>query len=167
MDAPDHIRVPLRRRDGVIVAYALIDAADEHLTANRWSLDRDGYVARKMWLSDGSCRTLALSREVVGLRHRDGKQADHINGDKLDNRRANLRVATQAQNNQNKPSYRGSTSAHRGVHWDKRSGKWYAKARLNGQAHFLGRYADELEAARAAHAFRVAHMPYANEGRHA
>jgi hypothetical protein len=71
-----------------------------------------------------------------------GLMVDHINGDGLDNRRANLRLATRNLNNRN-----GRTrSTHRGVYWDKRENKWGVYITIHGRTHALGRYVDLDEA---------------------
>jgi hypothetical protein len=88
-----------------------------------------------------------LHRAVLGLPPGDLLRVDHINGDTLDNRRANLRVATTAQNAQNQGS-RGGSSRHRGVTWDKSRKKWMATATLDGRRRTIGRFGTEEEAAR-------------------
>ena len=60
------------------------------------------YVVRSSWKL-----THYLHREVLGLTPGDGLETDHRNGDRLDNRRSNLRVATRAQNAQNVPARSG------------------------------------------------------------
>ena len=79
----------------------------------------------------------------------DGFFIDHINRDKLDNRKANLRVATRSQNNANRRSFDNSTSKYKGVHWNKKSGLWEATIRKHGQQVSLGMYEDEIAAASA------------------
>jgi len=71
---------------------------------------------------------------------------DHKNLDTLDNRRHNLRLVTPAQNHANQRPF-GTTSRFRGVSWH--AGKWRAQMMFRGRLHYLGRYADELDAARA------------------
>lgn len=73
-------------------------------------------------------------------------QIDHINLNKLDNRIANLRECTNAENSQNKRALKNSTSKYVGVSWDKFSKKWKSEICLNGKRMTLGRYATELEA---------------------
>jgi len=78
---------------------------------------------------------------------------DHRSGDRLDNRRQNLRVASRPQNSQNaiKPR-RGSrtgkapTSTFKGVH-RRPSGQWTASIRVDGKLRILGTFQDETEAA--------------------
>lgn len=89
---------------------------------------------------------------------------DHINGDGFDNRRANLRVITDAQNGQNRTrSNSDSRSGILGVSWDTRDRKWRAALTVNGEQHRLGRYDDKYEAARAVQEGRARLMPYSQE----
>jgi hypothetical protein len=78
-----------------------------------------------------------------------GKMADHIdNTATLDNRRLNLRVCSNAQNQQN-TGPRGGSSQFKGVSWSARKKKWLVQFRCNGRYHFVGYFADEVVAARA------------------
>lgn len=117
------------------------------------------------WETDNGVQvTVLLHRELLDLpRHSSGIEADHIDGDSLNNRRVNLREATHAQNHQNRKSVTGATSAYRGVHWSTRNRKWRATAKINGQRYELGLFSDELEAARSVSVWRQEHMPYAVE----
>ncbi len=158
-----YLLIPLRRRDGTICANALVDGADAALAAMRWCLLPKGYVARQT-TSGGVKQTFYLHREVLGLTAGDGLEGDHINGNRLDCRRSNLRIATHALNGQNIQRVGGS-SAHRGVSWHTRSGKWRAHVRVNGRQVSLGCFADEKAAAEVARAYRLEHFPFTNEGR--
>lgn len=74
---------------------------------------------------------------------------DHIDGDRANNAWANLREATQAQNNQNMPDRKDNTSGYRGVFWDKNIKKWRAAIQSAGRKIHLGVFgqADEAHAA--------------------
>ncbi|WP_425517822.1 HNH endonuclease [Stenotrophomonas geniculata] len=74
---------------------------------------------------------------------------DHINGDCLDNRICNLRLATQAQNQQNHKRHRSNTSGCAGVTRCRKTGRWIAKIRLNGKRICVGRYESLHEAGEA------------------
>jgi hypothetical protein len=144
--------------------FAIVDDEDfDRVDAHRWYFNPRGYVQRNMGgrVYDRK-RTQLLHRFILGLESGDGKVADHRNHDTLDNRRSNLRVCTHAENQQNRRCGFG-TSKYRGVHWDAARGKWFAHGRVNGQMKNLGRYADELDAARAAQQFRLEHMPFTVE----
>jgi hypothetical protein len=89
-----------------------------------------------------------MHRLIAGAGPRES--VDHRNGDGLDNRRNNLRIATQSQNGANRPKDRHTspvTSQYKGVYWDKSRGKWMAVIHYDGRSRSLGRFEDELVAA--------------------
>jgi hypothetical protein len=91
---------------------------------------------------------LSMHREI--MKAPAGLLVDHRNGDTLDNRRDNLRLATHSQNQANKGKTSINTSSRFiGVHFRKRSGRWAATIRNEGKKVWLGSYKDEKEAARA------------------
>lgn len=163
---PATIELPLHNRQGDVVAYAIIDACDARLAEYTWNLDGQGYVRRDALVAEGfgKRRAVYLAREVAGCQPGDGLIVDHWDRNKLNNRRSNLRVVTNAQNCQNRApeGNRGSVSRFRGVHPHSR-GKWQAQFKLNGKTHYLGLFESEEEAARAAATARAEHMPYSAE----
>ena len=72
---------------------------------------------------------------------------DHINGNRSDNRIANLRLATASQNGYNRRKPRNNTSGEKGVTWVKRRNQWQAVITVNGTQKFLGRFASREAAA--------------------
>jgi hypothetical protein len=76
---------------------------------------------------------------------------DHINHNGLDNRKANLRHATRAQNNFNRLIIirEDSSSKYKGVSWRKRKKKWRARICINGERKHIGYFKDEIHAAKA------------------
>lgn len=77
-----------------------------------------------------------------------GIQIDHIDGNGLNNRRANLRHATQAENNRNRSKFLGSTSRFIGVNWNQEKQKFQCRIRVNGKDVHLGWFHDQEDAAR-------------------
>lgn len=74
---------------------------------------------------------------------------DHINRDRSDNRRSNLRLCSLAENNRNGSIRSNNNSGFKGVSWDKARGKWQAGIGLNGTRKALGRFDSAEDAARA------------------
>lgn len=155
-------RIPVYLR-GEVVEHAIADEADAALAEHRWTLIGAGYAARR---AEG--KTILLHREIMGLEVGDDREVDHVNRAKLDCRRSNLRVVTHAENRQNNApdgnaTWRGqpTSSALRGVSYDKRRRKWKATVTVGGTTHHLGRFATAEEAHARAVEFRAAHMPYA------
>jgi hypothetical protein len=62
-----------------------------------------------------------------------GPFVDHIDGDRLNNQRANLREATRTENNCNSKMRKHNTSGHKGVYWHAQRGKWHAQVTLHGK----------------------------------
>lgn len=80
----------------------------------------------------------------------EGFVVDHINGDGLDNRLANLRLVTPIQNCWNRRfRNKNCASKYTGVTWEKRAKKWRAGIYQNGKKIFLGLFSDEVQAAKA------------------
>lgn len=80
-------------------------------------------------------------------------EIDHINGDTLDNRIANLRLASRADNGHNQGLRRNNKSGVKGVTWDAQRCRWYASITIDGKSKSLGRheeFADAVAARRAA-----------------
>jgi hypothetical protein len=157
----EYIVLLLRRRNGTVAGFAAISHEDRYLARYRWHLTAVGYVARNMPRGTRP-RAVYLHREVLGLMPGDGLQADHRNRNRLDCRRSNLRVVTNAQNCQNLPS-KGGTSQYRGVFWFADRRHWIARVMIDGRSHFVGSFATEDEAGAAASAFRAEHMPFTVE----
>ncbi len=152
--------LPLHNRDGTVRAWAMLDPEDfARLSIFNYSLGTNGYPRRRL---AGGTYYPSLHRDVMGLTKGDPTDVDHINHDKLDNRRSNLRLCSRAENHQNRQTRAGGSSKHRGVSWDPSRGKWKAQGVLIYRNHFIGRFDAELEAAAAAAAWRAEHMPFSS-----
>ena len=131
---------------------ALVDHDDLALLS-QWSWYRNepkqGYVyaARSKRIASNNWRPMYMHREI--LKPPDGIMVDHINHDGLDNRRANLRLATPSQNRANVRRLTVSSSGFRGVSFHINRGDYIAQIRKDGKGIFLGYFDSPLEAARA------------------
>lgn len=110
---------------------------------------RTGYALRassKAERDAGSTQQIYMHRQILGFPDVD---TDHRNGDRLDNRRENLRPATVAQNGANRRTNRGpKTSRFKGVRRG-RADRWRAHIGVGGRVIQLGTFATEEDAARA------------------
>lgn len=100
-------------------------------------------------------RTYAVSTSDYKIAHRiildapRGLEVDHRNGDGLDCRRQNIRLATKKENQHNRTSTAGSTSQYLGVSWDSERQRWAVQISIDGRSRRIGRYLNEEDAARA------------------
>ena len=121
-------------------SFARVDAADlEAVRAHKWHLLKGRY-ARTTVVSGGKPKTVLMHRLILCVG--PGELVDHINGDGLDNRRSNLRIASAAENARN-AAPRGASGAV-GV---RRSGKkWLASIAPDGAEIFLGLWEEKADA---------------------
>lgn len=116
----------------------LIDTEDiDKIIHLKWSIRNDGYVSAK---SDGV--GVKLHRLIANTP--DGMHTDHINLDKLDNRKENLRIVTQAKNNKNKGFYSNNTSGYKGVYWLRN--RWHAQLTYKNKKYHLGCFKNKEDA---------------------
>ena len=140
-------RIPLTRG-----RFALIDPQDyQRLSKYKWRLCRTRgknvlYAERSIRLPGGKYSRLLMHRQLIGTP--DGYVIDHINGSGLDNRRANLRLATAAQNAWNSKK-RNPRSGYKGVWFAADKGLWRASIVCHGRRIHLGYFTDKIDAARA------------------
>ena len=132
--------------------WTLVEPHDYYLLNNfNWYLGGNGkefYAFRNVKIAPGKTKMVSMHRQIMGFP--EGLLVDHRNNNTLDNHRENLRPATHAQNAYNRPKIRTKTSSiYIGVYFEKRTGKWTAKIRVNVKRLWLGRFDTEIEAARA------------------
>lgn len=139
----DSIRyIPLTRGK-----FAIVDAADYE------------WLSKYKWLATGNEKRGFYAGRRVGqgmlLMHRaimqppPGMVVDHIGGNGLDQRRANLRVCSQRHNSRNRRPSRWTSSRFKGVYFCRATGKWVATIGFEGRSIHLGSFDDEVAAARA------------------
>lgn len=94
-----------------------------------------------------------LSRRIMGVENEShlSVQVDHINGNRLDNRKANLRICTHAQNQRNKIArqYDGKGHSFKGVTFLRKEGRWRARLTVNKKSYCGGVHKTPEQAARA------------------
>lgn len=153
---------------GKIVVFGhevLFDDADEALIANRrWHLKEYANVkyAARSGFDPKTKKTacIRMHREILGLTDRK-VLVDHINGNGLDNRRCNLRIATKSLNGLNCGKRRNNKSGYKGV-FRHTSGRWATMIRIKNKSVHIG-YFDTAEEASAAYRAKVREIyPEAN-----
>jgi hypothetical protein len=125
-----------------------VDAADyEELNAFLWHLNGNGYAVRTRRIGGGRKATIFMHRHLLGLHKGDGQFADHINLNRADNRRENLRVATWSQNQCNRATRSTSGSGIKGVFKEPGQNKWKPYIDAHGKRTYLGTFTDPEAAA--------------------
>ena len=131
--------------------YAIVDPEDfERLNKYKWHAIKstNTFYAVRNKSTGKKYISIGMHRQIL---HPPGHlMVDHINHNGLDNRKANLRLATCAQNSYNRIHFRKrKTSKYTGVSWQKQRRKWIVLIYYNKKSKFLGHFDDEIQAAKA------------------
>ena len=122
----------------------LCDLEDwERLKSHCWYV-ADGYACAHV---KGTDKTIQFHQKVIDVA--DGNVRDHINRNRLDNRKSNLREASYLLNAINFTIKRHNTSGVTGVSFDRSIGKWRARIRCNNKRYYLGSYHNKKDAIKA------------------
>jgi hypothetical protein len=132
--------------------YAIVDQEDYYRLCNfKWSaICSKGHVYAARIIRDtefGRVKTMFMHREIMNAPK--GMLVDHRNSVGLDNRRDNMRLATHSQNNCNMTKKANTTSKYLGVCFVKDRNQWYARLKHHGKGIYIGRYENEIDAAKA------------------
>jgi hypothetical protein len=120
-----------------------------------WTISPQGYAIAHNYKIKPR-RTMSFHREIMKCSSND--VIDHINGNRLDNRKENLRVCTQSQNLQNATKRSGTSSTYKGVHFVFAKNKWQARINLAFGAVHLGYFSVEEDAAKAYNLAAIKHF---------
>lgn len=118
----------------------------------RWKLSPDGYAIHRYYVGTVGNRKwryrfCRLHSWLLGCPLNG--EVDHIDGNRLNNRRSNLRIVTHQQNTWNRGKYSNNTSGFLGVTLCKQTGRWRAQLCQSGRRIRIGRFSTPEEAARA------------------
>jgi hypothetical protein len=123
--------------DTVLIDGARVDIVSQY----QWSIGNHGYVTHGMGKNQ-----ILLHRFIVGAKGTE--IVDHINHNKFDNRRSNLRVCTNQQNTMNRGKQSNGNNEYKGICFTSH-GKWQAQIVYNGESIYLGLYDNAISAAKA------------------
>lgn len=150
------VEIPLSKQGALAGKYtAIVDDCDADLAELGWSVAapykrRLTAYALRYFGENKTRKGMYLHRiileRILGRKPECHELTDHINGNGLDNRRENLRVATHSQNQMNKSAKRGTKAGLKGVSHDKKWNKWIAVIIYNRKRIQLGRFDTPEEA---------------------
>jgi hypothetical protein len=129
--------------------FAKVDDVDlELLSQYSWWFGSTGYAFCSVWIGGPSRKhkNLPMHRLIMGVNN-PLILVDHINGDKLDNRRGNLRLSNKSTNSCNRPRTRANTTGYKGVTRHGQCARFISQIRANGKNHYLGLFTTAQEAA--------------------
>lgn len=127
--------------------YALVDDEDfEFLSQWSWCCTANGYAVRGE-RHKGPTKVVLMHRVLSDVAK--GQDVDHINKNKLDNQRSNLRTCTRSENLYHRGLAPTNTSGYKGVVWWPRDNKWMAQIVATKKRYFLGYFVAKEDAARA------------------
>lgn len=128
--------------------FAIVDDEDyEELSKYKWHLSKLSifYARKTRKYESGKFSTISMHRYLLNAQK--GMFVDHINGNGLDNRRSNIRICTQKENNRNMRIGKKNKSGYKGVSWATDAQKWRAFIYVEGKNINLGRFSDKEAAA--------------------
>jgi len=144
--------------------FVLVDQDDyEYFSQWKWK-ENSGTAMRNKHIGTVGDWREGKRKDVAVLMHREimgapkGMDVDHINGNRLDNRKSNLRVCTHAENRRNTKTPVSNKSGYKGVSWCKRDSKWSAFITIGGKSKNLGRYINIIDAAKAYNEAAIKHF---------
>ena len=134
--------IVLRNSKEQEIARTILDTEDiEKVIVYKWRLmTGKGYV-----IATHKNKPILLHRLIMGTP--PNMLTDHINMNRLDNRKANLRFCNDSSNMQNRNKIITNKSGFKGVYYHKQTGKWAAKISVNGKNKHIGLFDDSKEAA--------------------
>ena len=142
-------RMFLYNRQNKKIGETIFDAEEyEKCKPFRWGIISIKLEWRQLYVANNYIGRLAN----IILRQKTNSKIhiDHINGNSLDNRKCNLQIITNQQNQLKKKKQKNNTSGYRGVFWYVNPGKtsaWEASIKFNHKGYFLGRFASKDDAA--------------------
>lgn len=127
---------------------AIIDIEDvDRICQYNWWCSHLGYAMREVRLNNNKIKIILMHRIILNAK--DNEFIDHINSNRIDNRKQNLRIATNSENQHNSKLPVTNTSGYKGVAWSDHAGGWIACISIEGKLSKIGLYATAKEAATA------------------
>ena len=138
------IKTGISRSDAKNHYQVMVDDKDfDWLNQFNWHADKYGSVAS--WLGNKKNKRILMHRFI--LKAPANMEVDHIDRNRLNNQRSNLRLATSSQNKCNRGARKDNTSGYKGVSWHKQRNKWTARIKAGDIYKSLGLFETKKDAA--------------------
>lgn len=142
----DYAEIIVRNKQGDIKGKAIIDLDDvERCRRFRWGMYANGYFYGNI----NKTFRIRLHRFILGLNAWDkSNEVDHINRNKADNRKTNIKIVNHSDNNKNKkPNYSKTVNTNNdNVYFDKRYNSYYGRYGFKGCTYTTNYYKNREDA---------------------
>ena len=140
--------IPVRIRNSVEFVEMFVDEVDyKMLLQKKWSISMNGYPTASWRVKSFPNKKKTIHAHKLIMGYKDGLDVDHIDGNKLNNQRSNLRFCSRSQNLMNRGKNKNNGSGYKGVYWKQKSNKWCAQiGRIGGRKTYLGLFETVEEA---------------------
>lgn len=119
---------------------AIVDDEDfEELSKYKWCYSSCGYAKRTL-------KNIRMHKVIMNAGDR---WVDHINGDRLDNRKENLRFCNKIENQRNRKLGKNNTSGYKGLLWREKRNRWEVYISINKKQTYIGMFKEKKDAAEA------------------
>ena len=142
---PEMIEIPLTQGQVALIDDEDYDLVSQYKWYARWDPHTKSFYAVTNIRKPNGKRTVLLMHRLI-MNAKKGEQVDHINHNTIDNRKSELRLCTQSQNQHNRGCNSKNSSGYKGVCWRKARQKWQAQIVLNGEKIYLGCFQTPEEA---------------------
>jgi hypothetical protein len=126
-----------------------IDGEDfDKIKNHNWHLlkQKHGFYVATNIRINGKQKTMLMHRVIFNSP--EGFEIDHINHNKLDNRKENLRICTRAENCRNRTKYNETFSKYKGISFDdRRISKYIVRIIVNAKCLYIGSFTNDIDAA--------------------
>lgn len=137
----DFAIVKVQQKDDVFDV--IVDSEDLIHFDKEWYINSHGYLLRKERMPDGKRKDIFFHRLITNCP--DGMEVDHINSNRQDNRKSNLRICTKAENSRNR--LKTSLLDYKGIGYIDKTGYYSASIKVNGKTYSFHGYKTQYEAA--------------------
>jgi hypothetical protein len=135
-----YCEIPLSRGLTTRISQRLYDEYSKLTWYALYNVSMDKFYAARHVNTPNGNRIEYMHRRILGLGYGDRREGDHRDQDTLNNTDDNLRIANRGEQQRNQKARKNNKSGYKGVHFNKRTGKWIAQIRINWKRIHLGSF---------------------------